>query len=255
MSSSAFGLECQDLSRDFGDRSALDGLCLRVAPGSLTALLGSNGAGKTTLMKILATLLLPTGGKASLLGKDVVGFPEHARRVIGYVPAEERSFHGRLTVIQNLEFFAALHGISRRECLDRAQPLLATFGLEGHVRARFSELSSGMKQILALLRALIPDPPILLLDEPTRSLSPDLARRARELLLGLAHQEGKSILLATHNLGEAEAVADEIAILHRGRILAQGPPAALYEAHGVPEGPRLEALFDLLTGSGERIPA
>jgi ABC-2 type transport system ATP-binding protein len=158
-----------------------------------------------------------------------------------------------LTVLQNLEFFAALHGLSRRQCRAKSEGPLAELGLEKHRDTRFSELSSGMKQSLALVRSLLHDPPVLLLDEPTRSLSPDLALRAQALLRGLARQEGRSILLATHNLGEAEALADQVAILHGGRIVAQGEPSDLAEGQGLPEAGRMEALFRRFTRTAPEV--
>lgn len=238
-----WGIECLGLSRSFGPREVLLDVNLRVPRGSLIALVGSNGAGKTTLMKILATLLAPTTGTAKILGQDVLTSPMACRRSIGYAPADERSFHGRLTVLQNLEFFAALHGIAAKDSRTRAEVLLAALGLEKHGRTRFAELSSGMKQSLSMIRSLLHDPPILLLDEPTRSLSPDLAFRVWDLLAGLVHQGGKTILLATHSLREAESVADEMAILHQGRLAAQGSTSQLWLEHAIEGTPSAEALF------------
>ena len=243
MCNADWGIECLGLSRNFGCREALLAVDLKVRKGSLVALVGSNGAGKTTLIKILTTLLTPSSGTAKVLGKDVSTADMDCRRKIGYAPAEERSFHGRLTVFQNLEFFASLHGLHRDEFHVRASSLLEIFGLEQHAKRRFAELSSGMKQSLAMVRSLLHDPPVLLLDEPTRSLSPDLAHRTWDLLRRLAHDQGKTILLATHNLGEVEYVADEMAILHQGRLVIQGSADNLCRTHGVEGMPKAEALF------------
>jgi len=227
---------------------ALAGVDLEVGRGALVALAGSNGAGKTTLMKILATLLTPTAGTAEVMGLDVGARGLECRRAIGYAPAEERSFPGRLSVMHNLEFFADLHGVPRPLFRRRAGELLEALGLERHARTRFAELSSGMKQSLSLARALLHDPPVLLLDEPTRSLSPDLARRVGDLLRDLARSGNKAVLLATHNLGEADAVADEVAVLHRGVLRAQGRPRDLCASLGLPEPHGAEPLFLALTG-------
>jgi len=243
MSSHSPGIECTGISRSYGSRKALTDLQLEVQSGTLTVLLGSNGAGKTTLLKILATLLLPSQGRASILGHDVVSQARQVQRLLGFVPAEERSFYGRLTVLQNLEFFSAMHGLSRAQCRAKSEQPLTALGLEGHRDTRFAELSSGMKQSLALVRSLLHEPPVLLLDEPTRSLSPDLALKAQRMLQHLAHEGGRTILLATHNLGEAEALADQVAILHGGRIVAHGEPTSLAKACGIPEPGRMEALF------------
>ena len=247
MSSPASGIECSGLSRSYCSRQALADLDLMVPRGTLTVLLGSNGAGKTTLLKILATLVLPTRGQAAILGQNVVAHGLAARRLLGFVPAEERSFFGRLTVLQNLEFFAALHGLSRGQCWARSERSLADLGLGAQRSTPFAELSSGMKQSLALVRSLLHDPPVLLLDEPTRSLSPDLALRAQVLLRSLVREEGRTVLLATHNLGEAEALADQVAILHGGRIMGEGEPASLADSHGLPDSGRMAALFTHFT--------
>jgi ABC-2 type transport system ATP-binding protein len=243
MCNGALGIECQGLSRSFGPREALVRVDLRVRRGSLVAVVGSNGAGKTTLMKILATLLAPTAGRAEVLGHEVAAASMACRRSIGYAPAEERSFHGRLSVLDNLEYFAALQGMDRSRFRSQCPPLLEAFGLQPHANRSFAELSSGMKQSLSLVRCLLHDPPVLLLDEPTRSLSPDLAHRIWDLLRELAHARGKTILLATHNLGEVDAVADEMAILDQGRLVVQGAAGDLCRTQGIEGTPRPEALF------------
>jgi ABC-2 type transport system ATP-binding protein len=187
------------------------------------------------------------------LGQDVVREPLAARRLLGYAPAEERSFYGRLSVLQNLEFFGALRGLTRQACRDRSMDLLPPLGLGDHLQARFADLSSGMKQSLALVRALLHAPPVLILDEPTRSLSPDLAARVQDLLLRLAHDEGRTILLATHNLGEAEVLSDRVAILQGGRILVQGPPAELCRRQGLDGPARLADLFQHVTRTAPEV--
>lgn len=250
MRAAASGIECAGVTRRFKGRTALDGVSLGVSEGQLVVLLGSNGAGKTTLMKILATLLLPDEGVVRLGGMDVLGEPEAARRLIGFVPAEERSFFGRLTVRQNLEFFAALRGLSARECRARSEELLAEVGLEGREDTRFAELSSGMRQSLSLVRGLLHRPPVLLLDEPTRSLSPDLAHRVQLLLKRRAAEQACTTLFATHNLAEAEVLADRVAILHEGRIVADGPLAELCEGQDGDGGLRLKEVFHRAVNPG-----
>lgn len=248
----ASAIECTGITRRFRARVALDEVVLRVPEGQFLVLLGSNGAGKTTLMKILATLLLPSEGAVWMCGVDVLRDPVAARRMIGFVPAEERSFFGRLTVRQNLEFFGALHGLSVRECEERSAPLLAELGLEGREGTRFSELSSGMRQSLSLVRGLLHRPPVLLLDEPTRSLSPDLVHRVQLLLRRLAAEHGCTALFATHNLAEAEVLADRVAILHEGRIVADGPLAELCEGQDGDGALRLKDVFHrAVHGEGE----
>ena len=241
-------LECRALVRRFGSRTSLDGVDLRAWPGTVTALLGSNGAGKTTLMKILATLLLPTAGLATICGRDVVADPRGTRARMGFVPSEERSFHWRLTVRQNLDFFASLYGLPRKVAADRVDGHLEALHLLDRAETRFGELSTGMKQCLGIIRGLMHDPEVILLDEPTRSLSPDLARTVAELLRTLAEREGRTILFATHNLLEAQSVSHAVAILHQGRLRACGAPRTLFEDLALEGTPTLEAVFHALTG-------
>ena len=220
--------------------TALDGLDLRVEPGRVFCLLGPNGAGKTTLIKILATLVLPDGGRALAGGHDVAREPGLAKRAVGYAVGEERSFYWRLTGRQNLEFFAALYGLRGVEGDRRIAEVLGLAGLGDAAGLRFNTYSTGMKQMLAFARALLADASILLVDEPTRSLDPLAADRIRAFLRGeLAGRQGKTVLWATHDLGEAADYADDIAVISRGRIrlqgradaLARGSRAALREAY------------------------
>jgi ABC-2 type transport system ATP-binding protein len=207
--------------------TALDGLDLAVAQGRVFCLLGPNGAGKTTLIKILGTLVLPDGGRASVGGHDVAREPGQARRSVGYAVADERSFYWRLTGRQNLEFFAALHGFRGARRDRRVAELLRLAGLEDAADLRFNAYSTGMRQMLAFARALLADASILLVDEPTRSLDPLAADRARDFLREeLARRQGRTILWATHDLGEAADCADDIAVISRGRIRLAGPAAS-----------------------------
>ena len=244
MFSDASAIECRALTRAFGDRRALDGLDLQVPKGTVTALVGSNGAGKTTLMKILATLTLPTSGTARVGGLDVVADPAGVRRLLGYVPSEERSFYWRLTVRQNLEFFAAMHGIFQAG--PAIDDLLGSMRLSDRAGTRFGELSTGMRQCMGIIRGLVHDPQVLILDEPTRSLSPDLARGVWDLLRRMAAEKGKSILIATHNLMEAETVADQLAVMHKGRIQSSVTLESLAREAGLEGPPGLEAVFQSL---------
>lgn len=218
------------LRRPFDRRTvtALDGLDLRVERGRVFCLLGPNGAGKTTLIKILATLVLPDGGRAEVDGRDVAREPGPAKRAVGYAVGEERSFYWRLTGRQNLEFFGALYGLRGPARDRRIAEVLGLVGLEAAADLRFNAYSTGMKQMLAFARSLLADAPILLVDEPTRSLDPLAAERIRAFLREeLAGRQGKTVLWATHDLGEAADRADDIAVISRGRIRLQGPAASL----------------------------
>jgi ABC-2 type transport system ATP-binding protein len=240
-------IACDHLSKSFGQRRVLRDITFEIKGGNILALVGRNGAGKTTLLKILATLITPTDGKVLIGGEDASRNQLRVKRIIGFVSSEERSFYWRLTGKQNLQFFASLHGINGKEGEKRIDMLLDAVGLEGRGDVRFREYSTGMKQSLGIARALIHDPPVLLLDEPTRSLSPDIARVARHLFDDLAKREGRAILIASHNLTELEGLADHVAILHQGTIRALGDIPTLQQQAGLSGYGTLEDLFDHFT--------
>ena len=207
---------------------ALRDVSFEVETGEIFGLIGRNGAGKTTLTKIVATLVQPTTGRVSVRGHDSVDHDELVRRQIGLATAEERSFYWRLTSEQNLLFFARLHGLSDRFAKRRIKDLFATLELEEVARRRFGELSTGNKQRLAVARAMLASPPVLLLDEPTRSLDPLAAARMREMIRSLAAQDPPvTILLTSHNLAEVETLCARVAIISRGRIRAIDTPRKL----------------------------
>jgi ABC-2 type transport system ATP-binding protein len=203
---------------------ALDGVDLQVERGEIFGLLGPNGAGKTTLIKILCSLVLPTEGRAFIEGIDAAS-GARARERLGLVTSDERSFYWRLTASENLRFFGRLFDLGSSRLEDRIRTLIERVGLTDSADQPLSTYSSGMRQSLAFARALLHDPPVLLLDEPTRSLDPVVARSLRRFVLEeLNGRDGKTILLATHNLHEAGAVCRRIAILAKGKILAVGAP-------------------------------
>ena len=216
---------------------------LAIESGTATGLLGPNGAGKTTLLRILAATVSPDRGTVTILGHDAVGHPYRVRRRIGFALAEERSFYWRLTARQNLRFFAALADIERRATLRRIEEVAALMVLEAELDKPFRDLSTGMRQRMALARALLHDPQVLLVDEPTRGLDPGAAQRTRRFIRHqLVEQMGKTVLLATHNLEEARQVADRVAFLKNGILVAEGP--ATETLNRVPE------VFDLDEVSG-----
>lgn len=207
---------------------ALRDVSFDVNTGEIFGLIGRNGAGKTTLTKIVATLVQPTTGSVSVRGHDSVSDDEHVRREIGLSTAEERSFYWRLTAEQNLMFFARLHGLGDRAANQRIQALFAKLELDEVARRRFGELSTGNKQRLAVARAMLASPPVLLLDEPTRSLDPLAAARMREMIRSLAQQDPPiTILFTSHNLAEVETLCERVAIISRGRIRAIDTPKNL----------------------------
>ena len=207
---------------------ALRDVSFAVETGEIFGLIGRNGAGKTTLTKIVATLVQPTTGTVAVRGNDSVTHDERVRREIGLATAEERSFYWRLTSEQNLLFFARLHGLSDRVSKQRIKDLFAQLELDEVARRRFGELSTGNKQRLAVARAMLSNPPVLLLDEPTRSLDPLAAARMRELIRALAGQDPPvTILLTSHNLAEVETLCARVAVISRGRIRAIDTPKNL----------------------------
>jgi len=227
---------------------AVDRATLDVAPGECLGLLGPNGAGKTTTILLLSTLLAPTEGTALVEGYDVRLQPQTVRRRIGVLLAGDRAVYRRLTGRENLLYFAELYGIPGAEARARAAALLELVGLAERADDLAGRYSSGMCVRLALARTVLHNPSVLLLDEPTLGLDPHGARLVRELILSLS-REGKTVLLATHDMAEAERLCDRVAVIDRGRLLAVDSPARLKAAvHGA-EGRSvtLEDVFFALT--------
>jgi ABC-2 type transport system ATP-binding protein len=219
---------------------ALREVSFKVHAGEIFGLIGRNGAGKTTLTKIIATLIQPTSGTALVKGFDSVRDDEQVRAQVGLATAEERSFYWRLTVEQNLMFFARLYGLNDRLARRRIIELVEQFELKELVSRRFGELSTGNKQRMAFARAMLAKPPVLLLDEPTRSLDPLAAARMRALISTLAGGDlPVTILLTSHNLSEVEELCSRIAIISRGRIRAVGTPREIRGEHRQSERVRL----------------
>ena len=217
------GIEIAGLVRRYGKFVALDGVDLTVRRGEIVALLGENGAGKSTLIRVLATTLLPDEGTVHVGGHDVVAEPHEAQAVTGLVLSEERSFFWRLSGRQNLEFFAALRGITRREARTRADAALASVGLAGVGDRRVDRYSTGMRARLSLARAFLDDPTVLLLDEPTRSLDAVASAEIRALIRDLAAQHDAAVLFATHDLHEVAAVAHRTVVIAHGHVVTVVP--------------------------------
>lgn len=194
---------------------ALKDVSLEISDGEIFGLIGKNGAGKTTLTKIIATLVQPTNGKVSVKGFDSIADEVKVRSLIGLATAEERSFYWRLSCERNMMFFARLYAMDDKTARKKIGEIFEKLNLNQFRERRFSELSTGNKQKLAVARAMLPSPPILLLDEPTRSLDPLAAAEMRGLIASL---ENVSVLLTSHNLNEIEQLCDRVAIISKGEI-------------------------------------
>ena len=218
MPSDAAAIAVHEVRKQYGSTVALDNISLTIEQGEVVALLGPNGAGKSTLLRILGTTVVPEQGSVLVAGLDAQADPPGVRRRIGVALGDERSWYWRLSGRRNLEFFAVLAGFSRAAARRRADDLLTEVGLAEAADRRFDGYSSGMKARLSLARALLAEPPVLLLDEPTRTLDPIAAADFRQLALQLAGERGRTMLFATHDLHEAAAVATRVVVLARGLI-------------------------------------
>jgi ABC-2 type transport system ATP-binding protein len=231
--------------------TAVINMNLDVQAGEILALLGPNGAGKTTTVRVLAAVLKPTSGRAWIDGRDVVREAVAVRRRVG-VLTEDPGLYRRMKAREYLSFFGQLYGLDRRVCKKRGDRLMQEFGADA-VRSpqdvwslRLGEFSKGMRQKLALVRTMLHDPPVLLLDEPTSAMDPQSAKLVRETILSLRSKE-RSIVLCTHNLYEAEMLADRIAIIRQGEIVIQGTVPQL--KRDLLGSPAFELSF---TGSADR---
>jgi ABC-2 type transport system ATP-binding protein len=230
-------IETEGLGRRFGALTAVEGVSLRVAAGEVLALLGPNGAGKTTTMQMLAALLAPSTGSARVAGHDVAREADAVRARVG-IMLDEPGFYGEMALEGYLLFFARLYGLRPTAVRAHLDDLLDRFGLAPKRGAKLDTLSKGMRQKVSLARALLHKPPVLLLDEPTSALDPLSARAVQEYILE-RRQAGDAIIISTHNLPEAERLADRVAIVARGQLRRQGTPA---ELRRLPDGSEPYAL-------------
>jgi len=204
---------------------ALEDVSLSLQKGEVLGLVGPNGAGKTTLLKILATLILPDQGEAKVNGYNILSQPEAVKKSIGLANGEERSFYWRLTGQQNLEFFGAFYNLSLTDIHSRIRELINLLPVD-ILNKRVGEYSAGMRQRLNIARALLHNPAVLLMDEPTKSLDPASGAELRRFIRDeLSRGQGKTILLATHNINEMEEVCDRVVVLDKGKLVAQGLPS------------------------------
>lgn len=209
--------------------TAVDGISFSIEPGEIFSLLGPNGAGKTTTIKILATLLIPDSGQALVKGFDVARDDLAVRKIMTAVLPGERTLFWKLTVRENLSYFGSLYGLTRRYVKSKIDGLLQFFGIEDKRDVLVEKLSTGERQKVVLSRALLPDPEVILLDEPTLGLDPAAAISLRNLIRKIAGQ-GKTILLTTHYMYEADELSDTVAIINNGKIVSLDTPARLKQS-------------------------
>lgn len=219
-------IQVERLTRRFGSITAVDGVTFCVEEGEVFGLLGPNGAGKTTTVRLLNGVLTPSEGQMRVLGLDPVTQGGALRRQTG-VLTETPSLYERLTARDNLVIFGALYGVPESRLAQRVDEALDFFDLSRRANDRVATFSKGMKQRLALARALIHEPPLLFLDEPTAGLDPEAARHVTQMIQQLSHQQGRTVCLCTHNLNEAQRLCDRVAVMNQGRLLALGAPAEL----------------------------
>ncbi len=219
-------IEAMGLRKSFGTRQALDGVSFSVGAGEIYGLLGPNGAGKTTTTRILACLLKPDDGTARVAGHDVLERPEAVRASIGIL-TEVPGLYERLRAQEYLDFFGQMYGLDRPKRRVRAEMLMRLLDLWEARKQRIVGFSKGMKQKLAIARALIHEPPVLFFDEPTAALDPEAAKTVRDHLVDLIRDERRTVLLCSHNLAEVEQICARLSIIYGGRVLTEASPAAL----------------------------
>jgi ABC-2 type transport system ATP-binding protein len=240
-------IEITNLTKRYGRKVAVDDLSLRIEAGEIFGILGPNGAGKTTTMKVLAGLLFPSSGSASVGGFDVVRQPLEAKRLLAYVP-DEPYLYDKLTGREFLCFVGDLYGMSRRDIAERTEELSAAFDLGGFLDELAESYSHGMKQRVVVTAALLHRPKALVVDEPTVGLDPRSSRHMRDLLRGMARDNGAAVFLSTHVLPVAEQLADRIGIMDRGKLLACSTPEGI---KGLAGGGSLEEIFLQITSEAE----
>ncbi|MDA0168627.1 ABC transporter ATP-binding protein [Solirubrobacter taibaiensis] len=225
-------IEVRGLVRRFGARTAIAGIDLTVAPGEIHALLGHNGAGKTTLLRTLAGLVEPTEGTVAVVGINAAKGPRKLQGRVGFVPSSDRSAYQRISGLENLAFFARLHGMRKRAAFARASEVLDQVGLADRAKDPVNAWSHGMQQRLSVARALLTDPPVLLIDEATHDLDPVAAATVRELIAARAEQ-GAAVLWATQRLEELRGFAGAVTLMANGSAAFEGSVEAL-AARAVP---------------------
>jgi len=241
----ALMIRSQDLSKRFGSFTAVRDLNLKVMPGEIFGFLGANGAGKTTAIRMLCGLIHPSGGEASVAGFDIFHQSEDLKRNIGYM-SQRFSLYDDLSIGENISFYGGIYGLKTQFAVQRGEKLLQTFGMETALRTLTKSLPLGYKQRLALACALLHDPPLLFLDEPTSGVDPKARRSFWQQINQLA-DSGKTIIITTHFMDEAE-YCHRVIVMSAGTVIAEGKPDELKKKHGMRS---MQDLFLDLVGKNE----
>jgi ABC-2 type transport system ATP-binding protein len=236
-------IQIENLVKRFGDVTALDGLSLEIEEGEIFGLLGPNGAGKSTTINILSGLLTPTEGSAKVGGFDIAKDPENVKKIIGVCP-QHSAYYKYMTGRENIKLFGDLHGMPKKLINERSAQLIEKIGLEEAADRKSDGYSGGMVRRINLAMALINDPDIAFLDEPTVAMDPQ-SRRATWDFIEEFRRSGKTVILTTHYIEEAEELADRVGIIDHGKLIALDTPQALIDANG---GENLEDVFIGITG-------
>jgi ABC-type multidrug transport system ATPase subunit len=227
-------LSAKDVKKAYRQKQVLKGVSLELYNGEILALLGPNGSGKTTFIKILATLLIKDSGKVEIMGYDLDKHANTIRHLFGYVGQDsERSAYARLTARENLHFFGSLHGLDKKTIAAQLEKLVHYFDFESNIDKNFEHLSGGQKQTMVIMRALLYNPPVVYLDEPTKGLDPLVAKKIRAYLKRYVKDEQKSLLLTSHILPEVDEMADRVALIADGVIPIVSTPAKLKQSVGI----------------------
>lgn len=237
-------IEVMELSKGFKKVQAVDKISFKVENGEIVGLLGENGAGKTTTLRMLATMLKPTGGTAKINGCDIIEEPEKVRGEIGILFGGEVGLYDRLTGSENIRYFAQLNGMSREEADKSINELSEALGMNEFINRRVGKFSRGMKQKVAIARSIVHKPSVMLFDEPTAGLDVSAARIVQDFILQCKN-EGKAIIFSSHSMAEVEKLCDRIVIIHKGKIVAEGTTEQL---KGKYNNNDLEEVFMQLVG-------
>ena len=237
-------LKVMNLTKKFGDLTAVDNVSFEVNKGEIFGLLGENGAGKTTTLRMLATMLQPTSGTAIMGGYDLIREPEKVRSRIGILFGGESGLYDRLSAAENIAYFGRLNNMDEKSLRERIRELARIFDMEEYINRRAGKFSKGMKQKVAFARSIVHNPDIMLFDEPTSGLDVSAIRDVHEFIMDCKAQ-GKTIILSSHTMSEVEKLCDRIGIIHKGSLVAQGTIAELKEQHSRDS---LEEIFVKLAG-------